>query len=524
MRLLIVVFAFACGPLALWSAAGQRILPAAGIGCILFLLLRRSPAWGVLLTVLYLSFLGGIRRWVVPALGWTSADPLLLVAPVLVLVNFLNMLLTRRVPTDTRLARSLLWLLAIMFVEIFNPLQGSLSVGLAGVLFTIVPILWYYYGRHLGSETVLRRMLAAVVGIALLGALFGLYQTYFGLLPVEKEWLELNKVNYNAVYLTDKVIRVFSFFTSAQEYMQVVSMGAIVLWAAFLRGARLALLPIPFLGAMIFLSSLRGAVVITLFACIILWAVQGRAVLVWGPRFALALILGAGGLTWSLQQVQEQAYDARTQALVTHQVDGLIMSSNPRRPVSTAGTHVGMVVVGIARGFLVPTGRGLGSTTLAGTKFDGDNRNGSTEADVSDAFAALGFGGGFVYLGVIFFVLSSVIQLWRVTRSFTALAMLGILVVHIGHWLHGGSYAATMIVWFLIGGMERSLLNTRSAQMQATSRTQSEAVAEETSEVATESALTERASLQNTPRARWQSRQKLLLKPDSLNSGGKRRR
>ncbi len=498
--------------------------PRLGIGCILFLLLRRSPAWGVFLTLLYLSLLGGIRRWLVPALGWTSADPLLLVAPTLVLINFLNMLLTRRVPTDTRLARSLLWLLAIMFVEIFNPLQGSLSVGLAGVLFTIVPVLWYYYGRHMGSEIVLRRLLAAVVGIALLGALYGLYQTYFGLLPAEKEWLELNKASYGALFVTDKIIRVFSFFTSSQEYMQVVGMGVVVLWAAFLRGARLALLPLPFLAAMIFLSSMRGAVVVTLFACMVLWAVQGRAVLAWGPRFALALILAAAGLSWSLQQVQSQEYDTRTQALVTHQVNGLLASSDPKRPVSTAGTHMFMVASGVLAGFRVPTGRGLGSTTIAGSKFDDDNKNSGTEVDISDAFAALGFAGGFVYLGVICFVMSSVIQLWRATRSFTALATLGVLVVHMGHWLHGGSYAATMIVWFLIGGMERSLISARSAQARAISDAQTAVASEEAGEADVNVTPAERAFLQNTPRGRWQARQKLLLKSDSPKSGGRARR
>ena len=523
LRTLIVLFAFACGPLALWSAAGQRALPAVGIGCILFLLLQRSPAWGVFLSLLYVSLLGGIRRWLVPALGWTSADPLLLVAPTLVSVNFLNMLLTRRVPTDTRLARSLLWLLAIMFLEIFNPLQGSLSVGLAGVLFTIVPVLWYYYGKQSGSEALLRRLLAAVVGIALLGALYGLYQTYFGLIPSEKEWLELNKTNYNAIYVTDTVFRVFSFFTSSQEYMQVVSIGMVVLWAAFLRGARLALLPIPFLGAMIFLSSQRGAVLITLFACMVVWAVQGRSVLAWGPRFALALILAAGGLTWSLEQAHEQTYDTHTQALVTHQVNGLLASSDPNRRASTAGTHAAMAAMGVVEGFRVPIGRGLGSTTIASSKFDESSGNGSTEVDVSDAFAALGFAGGLIYLGVIFFVLSGVIQLWRMTRSFTSLATLGVLVANIGHWLHGGSYAATMVVWFLIGGMERSLTSARSAQTQAASRSRSAAEAEEAGEARANAAPAEREAPENTPRARWQARQKLLLKPARPASGKRTR-
>lgn len=273
LRLLLGLVAFACGPLVLWSAPGQRALPALGIVGILFMLLQRSPGAGVTLTLVFLSLLGGVRRWIIPALGWTSTDPLLLVGPIIVMGHLLNLLLTRRLPCDTRLARTLLWLLTLMFLQVFNPLQGGIGVGLAGMLFTIVPVLWYYYGRTLGSEATLRRLLMGAVVVALLAALYGLHQTYFGLLPSEKQWVELNKANYNALYISESAIRAFSFFTSAQEYVQFLSVGVVVLWAAFLRGARHALLPIPLLAIMIFLSSIRGAVVMTLLTCVVLWTI-----------------------------------------------------------------------------------------------------------------------------------------------------------------------------------------------------------------------------------------------------------
>lgn len=565
LRLLIIVFAFACGPLVLWSAPGQRALPALGIGCILFLLLRRSPSWGVGLTLVYLAVLGGVRRWLVPALGWTSTDPLLLVGPGLVAAWFLNLLLIRRMPTDTRLSRALLWLLAIMFAQIFNPIQGGIGVGLAGVLFTVVPLLWYYYGRAIGSEAAQKRLLSTVVVLALLGAAYGLYQTYFGLLPVEQEWVELNKANYNALFVSEKVIRAFSFFTSSQEYVQFISIGVVALWAAFLRGKRLALLPIPLLAWAIFLSSVRGAVVITLVACMVLWAVQARTIVAWGPRLALALVMAAGGLFWSLQQVQvggptKQATDDRTTALVSHQVKGLLNSGDTTHHESTAIQHVNMFAYGVAEGFRMPIGRGLGSTTLAASKFTENNRQSSTEWDLSDCFAALGFAGGLVYLSVMGFVLSGVVQLWRATRSLTALTTLGILIVHIGHWLHGGSYAATMVIWFLIGGMENSLLAMRRAQAKAAqARQQAEATVRERQEVTgleatelgasepkvnglkphgfkvnglkahglkvavseadaaqetTTAAAPDDMRLQNTPKGRWLARQKLVLKSD----------
>ena len=453
MRLLLGLLAFACGPLVLWSAPGQRALPALGIVGILFMLLQRSPGAGVTLTLVFLSLLGGVRRWIVPALGWTSTDPLLLVGPIIVMGHLLNLLLTRRLPCDTRLARTLLWLLALMFLQVFNPLQGGIGVGLAGILFTIVPVLWYYYGRTLGSETTLRRLLTGAVVVALVAALYGLHQTYFGLLPSEKQWVELNKANYNALYISESAIRAFSFFTSAQEYVQFLSVGVVVLWAAFLRGARYALLPIPLLAAMIFLSSIRGAVVITLLTCVVLWTIQGRTVAAWAPRLALAVALATGGLFWSLQKVQQNTYTEQTQALVDHQLSGLLKPAEQK--TSTASTHIGMLGSGIVEGFRVPVGHGLGYTTIASGKFSDTGKQGSTEWDVSDSFTALGFAGGLIYMTAIVLILIGAIRWWRSTQSLTALASVGVLVVNISHWLHGGSYATTMLVWFVIGGMDR---------------------------------------------------------------------
>ena len=464
LRALLTLFAFACGPLVLWTAPGQRALPALGITGILFMLLLRSPSVGVVLALVFLSLLGGIRRWIIPALGWTATDPLLLVGPVLVMGHLLDLVLTRRLPYDTRLARTLLWLLALMFLQVFNPLQGGIGVGLAGILFTIVPVLWYYYGRRLGSETVLYRLLMGAVCVALGAALYGLHQTYFGLLPSEKEWLELNKASNSALYVSDNAVRAFSFFTSLQEYVQMLSIGVVVLWAAFLRGARQALLPLPFLAVTIFLSSIRGAVVITLLTCVALWTIQGRTIAAWGPRLALALALAAGGLFWSLQKVQQNTYSDQTQALVDHQINGLLKPADQK--ASTASTHMNMLGTGILEGFRVPVGHGLGYTTIASSKFSATGKQGSTEVDVSDCFTALGFAGGLIYVTAMVLILGNAIRWWRVTQSLTSLASVGILIVSIGHWLHGGSYATTMLNWFLIGGMDRAQQMARRARAQ----------------------------------------------------------
>jgi len=52
-----------------------------------------------------------------------------------------------RILHETPLAMSVSILGLIYILEIFNPLQGGLTVGLTGALFVLVPVTWFYFGR-----------------------------------------------------------------------------------------------------------------------------------------------------------------------------------------------------------------------------------------------------------------------------------------------------------------------------------------------------------------------------------------
>jgi hypothetical protein len=479
MRLGMVVLAFLCGPLVFWTPAGMRAVPTLALFVVLFMLIQQQPKQGLAFTVIYLSMLGGLRRWLMPALGWADQDPMLLLGPALALLYFVNVMLKRRVHRDSRLSRLLLWLLAIMFLEVFNPLQGGIGVGLAGIIFSIVPVLWYYLGRDKGSEGVINALLATVVGLSLLAAAYGLYQTWFGFLPSEMDWIKLSSSRYNALYVTNSVFHAFSFFTSAQEYVQFIATGVVILWAAFLRGMRIAIIPIPFLAMAIFYGGSRGPIVVTLAICMALWAVQGRSWHFWMPRLALAAVLAGIGLFSGLSRVQEnsqasesaQTQDSRTQAIIDHQVNGLLDPNNSK--TSTASSHVDMILLGIKEGFIVPVGRGLGATSIAASKFESHAEGvGSTEIDFSDNFVGLGFAGGLIYLSIIGVVLALALRNWRETRTLNALAMLGVLLISIGQWDHGGLYSLSMLVWFFIGALDRADQKRRLAGIREARQTE----------------------------------------------------
>lgn len=427
---------------------GQRVLLVIALFGGLSMLLTFSPHVGVPALLIYLAFLGGVRRWLIPVLGWPQADPLLLVAPLLAILFFLNLLPTRRLPTEKGLPRLLNFLLVIMAVQIVNPLQGGLAVGIAGALFYIVPVMWFYLGYFKGSSALLRRLFGVAGGISIVAALYGLYQTWFGYLPSEERWVQLTHMQ--ALHVGDGN-RAFAFFTFAAEYDWFLCLGIIIFWAAFLRGKYIALLPVPLLGLAVFFESGRGPIVSTLAACVALWAIQGRSLKVWLPRGALALVLAVAGLVFSLQQAQQIDFSPQAQELVNHQTSGLLDPTNAK--TSTAGVHTEMLLNGFAEGFKIPVGKGLGATTIAAQKFGAGE--GSTELDLSNMFVSLGLVGGFLYLAIVGIISVRAVRFWQQTRTGIALVIVGILFLNFGQWLNGGQYSIAFLIWFCIGTLDR---------------------------------------------------------------------
>lgn len=436
--------------LLLRSSSGQRVLLALSVGIICFLLMVRTPRVGLPLIAVYLAFLGGLRHWLLPIFGWVTNDPLVLVGPALVFPYFLNLFVGRRLHRDTRLGYLLLWLLGIMALEILNPLQGGLVVGIAGALFYIVPLLWYHVARDQCSLPTLEAVFRVVVATAVLGALYGLYQTWFGFSEGERAWLKLTIPFVPNFNVGNGLLRPFSFFNSVAEYVTWLTIADVVLWAAVLHRNRLALVPFLFVLLAIFLSGVRGATVNTLATCTVLWAVQGATVRSWLPRGVFALVLAGVGLVWSLQQVQQVDFGGNAQNLLSHQEQGITDPTDPGK--STAGTHTTLLLNGYLQGFRNPIGIGLGGTTLAASKFGVSGND--TEVDTSNMFVSLGLLGGPLYLIVFGFTLVIALRYWHFTRSLVALQIVAVLSVVQGHWLSGGMYVVVMLLWTCIGALD----------------------------------------------------------------------
>ena len=122
----------------------------------------------------------------------------------------------------------LFFLQIVMFLEIFNPLQGSLLGGFGGAKFLLLPTLLSYIvfidrKNHLKS---LKKFLFFSGIISIIYAILQLNIKYF---PFEKIWLTNIKEEYPSIFDTfSGNIRPFSFFSSVSEFGQFMGILALV--------------------------------------------------------------------------------------------------------------------------------------------------------------------------------------------------------------------------------------------------------------------------------------------------------
>jgi hypothetical protein len=402
----------------------------------------------IIVVFTYLALMGGIRRWLIPSLGQPNIDALLVVVPAFTLLRFSANFVSRRIPLDTKLSKWILWLLVIMSLEVLNPLQGGLEVGVAGIMFYIVPVLWYYEARRAAIEGGADAFIRAVMIISTIGVMYATYQFFYGFTLGETMWAQQQM---NSASQIGGVTRPMSFFNHSGEYARfsaLLAVMCIAYWVYHRRPA--ALTPVPILLAAVFFTGVRGSLLNVFSVGTAMFAVQGRTIRSWIPRGIVAVLIAIAALVWSLKQAEQQEYSAGTQKVVNHTVGGLL---NPLdRSKSTAGVHTEMALAGLKKGFTSPLGMGLGATTLAAMKFGGNLQ--STEVDISNLYVSLGLVGGTLYVFIVARFLLTAFRLWYWKRTWTSLCLLAVLLFSHFQYLNSGLYAQCMFAWTCIGLMD----------------------------------------------------------------------
>lgn len=217
--------------LAVWAvSAGGEALRWLGLGTLVWTLalpLLVSLEAGLFAMMLFEPLRGFIRRAQYIFLPYTQSDPIHLVTPVVTIIAFMTLLQRRRLGifTETTLAKLVSVLGLIYFLQIFNPLQGGLSVGFAGALFILVPVAWFYFGQAIKPEFI-HTALKLVVILGLITSLYGLYHLAYGFPAFEQYWLDHTDA-YESIAL-GKIKRALATYSSAEEWGRYIEIGAII--------------------------------------------------------------------------------------------------------------------------------------------------------------------------------------------------------------------------------------------------------------------------------------------------------
>ncbi len=449
----LMLFSFLCVALGLWliiHGQGRAAIALALMICFVVLAAQR-PLPALFILLVYLTFLADIRRLLIYVLPWSGKDPLLLIAPAAAGFLVLGALLKRRIQLDTPLARVILSLMLVMFIQIFNPIQGGLMVGVAGALFYIAPLLWFWVGRTYLTTAFMVRLFRLIAVLALLVVAVGFYQAIWEYLPHQQAWIEAGG-GYSALLVGDRY-RPISVFSSSAEYVQFLTIGGVIYLAYVLIYRQgIAFLGYLLMIAGILLAGTRSPLVLLALATAVMWAVKGPHLTSWIMRFVGGLGLVGLMLALLITQLEQLPLPEQIRPMIERQVSGLSDPLNEK--TSTAPGHIMMAVDGIVQGFTRPWGKGLGATTLAASRF-GDG-GASTEQDFSDMFVALGMVGGILYLLVIYHVFRNTLGYWKKQRNLLALGILGIAFASFGIWLAGSHYAASAIIWLSFGFLDQA--------------------------------------------------------------------
>ncbi|MFC6229688.1 hypothetical protein ACFQI7_17845 [Paenibacillus allorhizosphaerae] len=435
-----------------------RMIFFASISLIFIALSIRYPRWMLFGLLLYLPFMGFFRRALIPSSGWSSFDPLVVLAPAMIMLlgsYWVYWTYIRRQPIDkeddTRLFRLVRWMLLIDVLQIFNPLQGSILTGLGGVIFYVVPLFWMVLTRIHFNERWVKFIFGTVCAIGVISAIYGLKQIFYGFLSFEETWIDI--AGYAALMVSEDESRAFSFFTNGAEYTIYLVISIVITWVSLLRGKLIvklaAILVLPLLMYAMFMQSARTPVFLTSFAIAVVTIVSAKKT---STRWLAAIVM-AGVLVLAFSAITR--IDTSGSALIAHQVNGL---ANPfDEEHSTAMIHINMLLTGLMKGFTMPVGYGLGSTTLAGMKLS--NTGHSSEVDLSNMMISNGLPGGIIYGLIIWEALR---MAFREARSGTmGLIILGILLATLGGWSIGGNYSTCAIVWLSIGYLDVLTLKRR---------------------------------------------------------------
>jgi hypothetical protein len=430
-----------------------RITIAAVAMFVLVIPALQRPRGALVALFIVLPFLGLIRRLFVPSTGVASLDPLLLLTSAVALTILVSLLMSGELDFEgTTTSRVIFLLLLVGLLQVFNPGQGSLLVGLTGIMINLIPISFFFIARSISDQQMTAKIVKIVSVVGGLAALYGLKQVFFGFASFDR----LGDKAYTAATVGETT-RPLSFFNNASEYASYAHIAFVLVFAALLfrsEGSRrhwpLVMAAVLAYGG--FLIGSRGFTVKIVFAVIVLMAARARNRVLAAGVVVLLSSLAIGWTVVSTSDSTIQEKEAGASQLVEQQLRAL---KDPfDRTKSTLPIHFESAYEGVFNAITkFPAGLGTGVATRGGAKFQGGIQAGA-EFDVADGFLSLGIPGGLLYMAAIFFGVRGASRVRRAMPGPVWIGIYAVTLTSVGAWLVGGNYSITPLIWFLLGASD----------------------------------------------------------------------
>jgi len=361
------------------AAGGQALrgLVLSGLGWLLALPLLVSLEAGLIAMMLFEPMRGFLRRAQYIFVPYSQTDPIHIITPIVTLLAFAMLLYRRKLGMlrATPLAGLVLILGLIYFLEIFNPLQGGLSVGFSGALFVLVPVAWFYFGQTIKSSFV-ETVFKVIVVVGILTSLYGVYQLAFGFPSYEQYWID-NTEFYKSISV-GKVERALATYSSAEEWGRYIEVGALIAFGFaagtanlfrragwFLAGLTLTVMLLLTGQRTAMFGLILGVVILLLMGARTWRAAVGRVLLVLAPALLIAVLVKAP----TDDDLLDHSEDDRAGALLSHTAKGTL------RPTEEGSlqerlknwTYLATDVIPYR-----PLGLGLGATSLGASRFESE--------------------------------------------------------------------------------------------------------------------------------------------------------
>ncbi|MCK4352509.1 hypothetical protein KAW65_03780 [candidate division WOR-3 bacterium] len=366
---------------------------------------------GAIAILIYLPFMALIRRWIYLFNPYVKFDPILILSSALTVFMFGYIFIfygdkILKQTKNNKLLRYMTYLLILFILEVFNPFQGGLAVGFSGIMYYIIPLLWFYFGFFVPQKRI-PAIFYIIVIIGIITAFYGLHQLYHGFLPFEKYWI---KYGGPSSLLVKGFIKPFSTFTNPQEYAGYVLLaGAIVFMYLFKKPLLYPLWIGSFLVLMygMFMTSSR----MEIFFFFILVSIFLALRLGNWKKALLANIIFLSIIFFGISKINPPssmiAAGSAKEAHLEHLITGV---KHPTAKGSTFWVRVDMTKWVFNDLKYYWFGRGLGATTRGTAKFGGKSAAGAEIFQYAIS-GSCGFPGIILYFLIMYWVIKSSIFL-----------------------------------------------------------------------------------------------------------------